>query len=248
MKAKLFFLFSLIFTLVLMSAKWFTVPIVDAKSCKSQNAECSVNNSDKLCCTGLVCMDKGVPSENGKCQPKPTATPTPTPTPDDKVWCHEIKRDDKCKEELKDECEEKWKEGKCPVVCDGDCEPTPETTPSARVVYGLPGDGRSDGKSDGRGEFHPAACGGVFPDKPLLQGFKVIDSTTDEYSWWSPVSGVDKYAVVYGYKPDELVYGVDNISKDVTSIRIGNLRPNTQSWLQVWGFKGECVTKSDVFN
>jgi hypothetical protein len=54
-------------------------------ACKVENAECKTNDSNKLCCEGLVCMDKGVPSENGKCAlvptPTPTLTPTPTPTP-----------------------------------------------------------------------------------------------------------------------------------------------------------------------
>ena len=81
-----------------------------------------------------------------------------------------------------------------------------------------------------------------------MQGFKVINPTTDEYSWHPSVGGVDKYAVVYGYSPDALVYGVDNIGSDATSIQIGGLRPNTQSWLQVWGFKNNCVTKSVIFN
>jgi len=61
-----------------------TTTEVEAKpepQCKKENAECKTNDSNKLCCEGLVCMDKGVPSENGKCQALPTPTPTPLPTP-----------------------------------------------------------------------------------------------------------------------------------------------------------------------
>jgi hypothetical protein len=64
--------------------KWLAPSKVDAKpepACKVENAECKTNDSNKLCCQGLVCMDKGLPSENGKCQAEPTPTPTPLPTP-----------------------------------------------------------------------------------------------------------------------------------------------------------------------
>lgn len=131
---------------------------------------------------------------------------------------------------------------------DEDCNeitPTPLVTPEAGPSGNPDVSVYQPNCTDG---YCPAVCNGVYPDKPILQGFKVINDTTDEYSWWGSVGGVDKYAIVYGYKPDELVYGIDNVPANATSIQIGNLRPHTQSWLQVWAYKGECVTKSDIFN
>ena len=73
-------------------------------------------------------------------------------TENSEVWCHEMKKDS-CKEELKDECGGKWKEGRCPTPTpEVTPEITPEVTPEVTqpVNQGGPGDGRSDGRSDGR--------------------------------------------------------------------------------------------------
>jgi hypothetical protein len=94
--------------LIVLGFTWFlsygNMSKAEAKACKSVNAECNVNDSNKLCCAGLVCMDKGVPSDTGKCQiqptatptltPKPTATPTPTPKPP-KDYCKNFEKDQK---------------------------------------------------------------------------------------------------------------------------------------------------------
>jgi hypothetical protein len=179
MKAKLFFLFSIVFTLVLMSSKWFTVPLVEA----------NVEN----------CIQFN--GEDG-CQ-RPTHTPTPTPTP---------------------------------------TETQPQPPPSNT---GGPGDGRSDGAHGPA--YVPETCTGPIPDKPVLNRFKVINSTTDEYGW-EPVKGADKYSVVYGYKPDMLVYGIPELPPSTSSVQIGGLKPNTQSWAQVWAWIGPCASFSNIFN
>lgn len=54
-----------------------------APQCKHENAECSINDSQKMCCEGLTCMIDDNPSGNGHCEKsseEPTPTPTPTPT------------------------------------------------------------------------------------------------------------------------------------------------------------------------
>jgi type II secretory pathway pseudopilin PulG len=61
---------------------------VGAGSCQSENAECVINSSDKICCAGLTCKLNNEASGNGKCEGlvKPTTTPvilpssTPIPT------------------------------------------------------------------------------------------------------------------------------------------------------------------------
>lgn len=95
--------------------------------------------------------------------------------------------------------------------------------------------------------YHQTTCDGIYPDKPLVQGFEVIDETTDKYSWW-PAQNADKQAVVFGYAPDQLTMGQDNLPSTQGSIVLTNLKPNTQTWVQVWAFKGQCVTKSDIVN
>lgn len=175
---------------------------------------------------------------------EPTPTPEPTPTI--------IPTHFSCVENA---CMEVEGEGENNCQMDEDCReaPTPTPTPTLEPTP-TPEEPKQSSMGGGSpqpwspGPYSPAVCNGVYPDIPLLQGFEVIDSTTDRYSWWAPIGGVDKYAVVYGYSPDALIYGVDNIGRDATSIQISELRPNTQSWLQVWAFKGECVTKSVVFN
>ena len=54
---------------------------VPSKQCKSENAECQINNSEKKCCEGLICSTFNSQSGNGKCSPiKSTSLPTPKPT------------------------------------------------------------------------------------------------------------------------------------------------------------------------
>lgn len=49
----------------------------EEKKCKTENAECAINESGKECCEGLVCVPFNERSENGKCEPEETPTPTP---------------------------------------------------------------------------------------------------------------------------------------------------------------------------
>ncbi len=49
--------------------------------CKSQNAECDINSSDKECCDGLNCVLFNEVSGNAKCILEVTASPTPTCEP-----------------------------------------------------------------------------------------------------------------------------------------------------------------------
>ncbi|MFA5024974.1 MAG: choice-of-anchor K domain-containing protein [Candidatus Shapirobacteria bacterium] len=62
-----------------------------APQCKHENAECQINNSEKSCCSGLVCVTGNNPSGNGHCQ-QPTATPT-------QGNCSDIDRDEICDSE-----------------------------------------------------------------------------------------------------------------------------------------------------
>lgn len=130
-------------------------------------------------------------------------------------------------------------------VCPTD-EPTPTATPEA-----TPTPEQSTGSlptfAASTTEANNPSCDGNYPDKPLIQGFQVINETTDRYSWW-PAPNADKQSVLFGYAPDQLTMGQDNLPKDQGTIDLQFLKPNTQTWMQVWAFRGECVTKSDIVN
>jgi hypothetical protein len=67
-------LFIAIILLVLLIRFSNTNFVATGSVCKTQNAECDVNNSEKLCCAGLVCMDAGHPSDNGHCEVESSPT------------------------------------------------------------------------------------------------------------------------------------------------------------------------------
>lgn len=130
-------------------------------------------------------------------------------------------------------------EGYCYVPeqeCEVDCEePTPTPTP---VVF----TGVSDGRSDGKGEYHAPVCSGIFPDKPLLQGFKLGSKGQVTFSWWGVQA--DKYSLRYGYTLDQLVYGIPYIPNTSTAVEINGLESGRNVWAVVTAYKGECATDS----
>ncbi len=94
-------------------------------------------------------------------------------------------------------------------------------------------------------EAHPPVCNGVYADKPLLQHFLRLDPTTVELGWW-PVANADRYSLVYGYVGEGMNMGVVDIAKNVTRFNVGLLRPSTAIQAQLWAWRGECVTVSDI--
>ena len=58
---------------------WEQVPYSDDnpgdKSCKHENAECKINESNKVCCGGLICVPFNESSGNGKCRVDVNALP-----------------------------------------------------------------------------------------------------------------------------------------------------------------------------
>lgn len=69
----------------------------------------------------------------------------------------------------------------------------------------------------------------------------------DQFKWATDVQGIEKFAIVYGPTPDQLIYGIDNIPATARSIEIN--RPDwKQTWFQVWIFKDGCAEKSLVID
>lgn len=124
--------------------------------------------------------------------------------------------------------------------------PIPEATPSA--TPDTPHQDVSDGRSSNPDATlpHSMACTIAF-DAPILQGFTRVTPTSVAFSWWG-VADIDKYALVYGYSPDALVYGVDNIGADATSITIASLEPNRTVWAQLLAYKGGCASYSKIID
>lgn len=54
--------------------------VAKADDCKHENAECSVNESEKPCCPGLICVPYNSSSGNGKCESTTTSSTSTTTT------------------------------------------------------------------------------------------------------------------------------------------------------------------------
>lgn len=225
-----------------------------AGECKTLNAECQVNNSNKACCSGLVCTPFNAQSGNGKCDPIPvlSVTPTnspipvftitPTMTPTGSISPTPTVTPTPCIE-LDDGSIFRITNNEVLPCVTPTVTPTPTPTNAPFVGTGV-SDGRSDGRSDGQGGFNSPVCG-IPTDKPLLQGFKRVTPTSVSLAWWAPVNGVDKYALTYGYYGESMSMGADNLPSSITNFTIEQLQPNRAINVVLWAFKNNCATLSD---
>lgn len=187
--------------------------------CKHENAECSVNDSNHPCCSGLSCVPFNTHSGNGKCQTvptltptpttKPTATPTPTPTPTQK-----------------------------PRECDEDCV-TPTVTPtptSAPVVSEASTAGSENNVPSGpSSSTDTPSCGN--PQPPMVQDlwysdYKVTGDTAQLTLHWGRNDQYNKVNIAYGEQINTWNYGALNV-EDTGSFVIGSLKPHQRYWFQV---------------
>lgn len=177
--------------------------------------------------------------ENEDC--KPHATPTPIPY---HFGCNEDHACVKIQGKGVSTCETSWQ---CkPHDCDGDdcVTPTPTAIPSATPT---PEQGSSSGGGSAPtffdGSYHVQTCNGIFPDKPLLQGFKALGNGSVEFSWWGV--NADKYSMRYGYDVNNLIYGIPYIPNTSTSITISGLQEGRNVWAVLTAYKGECAIGSN---
>jgi hypothetical protein len=131
----------------------------------------------------------------------------------------------------------------CPTM-----EPSPTAGQSATPTPEQPHQDISDGESSNLDATlpHSASCTIQF-DAPLLQGFNRVTPSSVYFSWWG-VAGIDKYSLIYGYSPQSLIYGVDNIGPDATSITIDSLEANRTIWAQLLAYKGGCASYSTIID
>lgn len=173
----------------------------EAKSCKHENAECTINSSGKACCPGLVCVPFNERSENGKCElpevtPTPTCTPTEEPTPT---------------------------ETPTPTPTD-DPEPTPSVEPTPEAT---PEPTRSSTTAETtppcpNGQNCEDVC--TLPLKPATAiGGERIDSDTVRFNWFVSTDPHDKQTLLYGPSEDQLLYSVHDLPGDTGSYEVNEV-------------------------
>jgi hypothetical protein len=119
---------------------------------------------------------------------------------------------------------------------------TPTTsTPPASIPQGSTGGGTGSSNQ----AQHPV-CSAPFR-APVLQGFEISGPGSVTLSWWGSPN-VSKYSIIYGYTPQGLDYGEDNIPASSTSLTINDLQPFNHLWAIVQAWQGGCVESSNLFD
>lgn len=157
----------------------------------------------------------------------PTSTPTITPTPTVKP-CFT------------------WIDEKIVPCISPTTTPTPIASPSATPTPGNNNSRGSGGDGQSNQAPRPAVCEIPF-QAPILQGFSADGNGSVTFSWW-PSPNVTKYSITYGYAPDKLIYGEDNIPSTSTSLQINGLTPGQNVWAQVQAWQGGCEESSNLFD
>lgn len=154
---------------------------------------------------------------------QPTATPTPTKEP-------------KC-----------WEDEDCEPTVTPTVTPSPEASPSPTPIETQgPGNIPSNPSTDTTEAQGAATCNIAF-SAPILDGFQADGNGSVTFSWWG-VSNIDKYSITYGYSPDALIYGEDNIPSSSTSIELNGLIPGHNVWAQVQAWRNGCEESSNLFD
>ncbi len=155
----------------------------------------------------------------------------------------------------------------CPIDrCDDFVSPTPKpsTTPSATPTPTIKvtptatpsatpapqgGTGVSDGFASDPGAtmaFHPS-CTIPF-DPPVIIGFAEAGSGSATFSWLESAQDVSKFSIVYGYSPDAMIYGEDNIPSTSTAITISDLESGKNVFAQIYAWQQGCAELSNIFD
>lgn len=118
-------------------------------------------------------------------------------------------------------------------------EPTPTGEPGAGNVPDNPHTDTTEAPG-------AATCNIPF-DAPVINSVKITNGIIT-WSWLESDKGIDKYSILYGKDPNNLIYGVDNISKDALSFDVSGLDTSTPSYAQVWSWKSGCAEKSNTYD
>lgn len=144
----------------------------------------------------------------------------------------------------------RWDDDKpCPTITPTPT-PTPVASPSAvpTNVPNMGGTGNipSNPHTDTTEAPAAATCTIAF-DAPKLQGFTAGASGSVTFSWWG-VANIDKYSIIYGYTPDALIYGEDNISSSATQVQLNLLKPGNHVWAKVGAWRSGCEEESNILD
>lgn len=228
-------------------------------SANQQNLnQCNSNNPWNCPAPTEIC-NNGQHTGNPHCNPTatPTTKPTATPTPGcfftvegNKVYypCPSPTVTPTCGWNVDHPCATPTPTKGCED--DEDCvTPTPTATPSATPTPTQPpgnNNGGSSGSTDTTEAPGPTVCNVPF-QAPILQGFQADGNGSVTFSWW-PSPNVSKYSITYGYTPDNLMFGEDNIPSTSTSIQINDLIPGHNVWAQIQAWQGGCEESSNLLD
>jgi len=208
---KLFYFFVGVAVGLIIGWFMFSVTPTEAKpiSCKHENAECDINKSDKMCCPGLICMDKGRPSTNGKCvnimdQLRPKCSPTPTP---------------------------KVEEPEEPTLSP---EPSLPPVQPPQIDVTVPSNPLPPESTNTTSA--PSACTPrQFMIIPTVWNVGRIDSDSIFARWTDSDEGVTQYVVFYGTEKDNLKW---NTFVHGNYVELHALPENQHIWISVAGYDG----------
>lgn len=121
--------------------------------------------------------------------------------------------------------------------------PTPTSSPSAsQNTSDIP----SNPSTNTTNAPAASTCNIAF-DAPILQGFHADGNGSVTFSWWG-VTNIDKYSIIYGYSPESLIYGEDNIPATSTSIQINLLQPARSVYAIVSAWRNGCKQDSNILD
>lgn len=84
---------------------------------------------------------------------------------------------------------------------------------------------------------------------PVLVNIRAEDQPGQVvFSWLDSDTHNTKFSLIYGYNPNKLIYGVDNIPSTSTSLIVGGLIPGKNIFGIVQGWEGQCEESSDVID
>jgi hypothetical protein len=93
----------------------------------------------------------------------------------------------------------------------------------------------------------PVTCNIPFT-APVIVSFKALGHGIVEFDYLNSEEGISKFSAIYGYSPDQLIYGVDNLPATSRSLTITGLQPGRNVWLQMWNWKNGCAMKSALYD
>lgn len=122
--------------------------------------------------------------------------------------------------------------------------PTPTETPVESHSDGPKGDNRGDAHTDAVQTPQAPTCTIHF-EKARVWYTKVNGKVV--FNWATDAQGIEKFSVTYGYSPDKLVYGVDNIPSTSRSLEIKGLT-HSPVYFNVWTWISACSEVSNTID